>query len=239
VETNTIKVEGKNILITGANRGIGFETARQLGKKGFHILISGRNEDRLETALGKLREQSVSAEILVMDVSQDDSVKMAAYSLSQRQVKLDVIINNAGILLREDRLLTDLNLDVVHNIINTNCYGPLRVVQFFLHLMNKPGRIINISSGGGSMSDPVGGWSPAYCTSKTLLNSITRHLAYELTDKRISVNAVCPGWVQTDMGGKSAPRSVEKGAETPAWLASEASLDLTGKIFRDKHEIAW
>jgi NAD(P)-dependent dehydrogenase (short-subunit alcohol dehydrogenase family) len=89
------------------------------------------------------------------------------------------------------------------------------------------------------MSDPVGGWSPAYCVSKTLLNSITRQLAYELESKNISVNAVCPGWVRTDMGGKNASRMVEKGAETPVWLATEAPQELTGKFFRDKKQIPW
>ena len=89
------------------------------------------------------------------------------------------------------------------------------------------------------MSDPVGGWSPAYCVSKTLLNSITRQLANELGMKNISVNAADPGWVRTDMGGRSATRAVEKGAETPVWLASEASQDFTGKFFRDKKEIDW
>ena len=89
------------------------------------------------------------------------------------------------------------------------------------------------------MSDPVGGWSPAYCASKTLLNALTRHLAYELAERGIVVNAVCPGWVRTDMGGSGASRTVEKGAETPVWLAAEASQRLTGKFFRDKREIPW
>ena len=105
--------------------------------------------------------------------------------------------------------------------------------------MNRPSRIVNLSSGGGSMTDHVGGWSPAYCISKTMLNGLTRHLAYELSEYGISVNAVCPGWVKTDMGGKSAPVSVQKGAETPVWLATEAPSDMTGKFFRNKHEIDW
>jgi NAD(P)-dependent dehydrogenase (short-subunit alcohol dehydrogenase family) len=105
--------------------------------------------------------------------------------------------------------------------------------------MNNPSRIINISSGGGSMSDPVEGWAPVYCISKTLLNAITRHLALELVTRNISVNAVCPGWVRTEMGGKGSTRSIEKGAETPVWLAIEAPRELTGKIFRDKREIRW
>ena len=89
------------------------------------------------------------------------------------------------------------------------------------------------------MNGEVGGWSPAYCASKTLLNAITKQLALELRGKKISVNAVCPGWVRTDMGGTGAPRSIEKGAETPVWLASEAPQDLTGLFFRDKKVISW
>jgi NAD(P)-dependent dehydrogenase (short-subunit alcohol dehydrogenase family) len=231
--------EAKKILITGANRGIGFETARQLGTKGFNVFLSGRDEKKLSEAMDNLGRQGISAEMVLMDVSSEDSVLRAAAILSSRNVRIDVIINNAGILLREDRSLHQIDPVALSTTLNTNAYGPLRVVRAFLPLMNKPGRIINISSGGGSMSDPVGGWSPAYCASKTLLNAFTRHLAYEFTDKKISVNAVCPGWVRTDMGGKSASRSVEHGAETPVWLASEAPQSLTGKIFRDKQEIDW
>ncbi len=231
--------ERKNILITGANRGIGFEIATQLGIKNFHVIISGRDEKNLSEALAKLKSVQVPAEMLLMDVSMDDSVIKAAEILAVRKIRLDAIINNAGILLRDDHSLIEIDTDDVNTTLNTNSYGPLRVVKAFLPLLNKPGKIINISSSGGSMSNPVGGWSPAYCVSKTLLNAITRYLASELSGKGISVNAVCPGWVRTDMGGRSAPRSIEKGAETPVWLASEAPYDLTGKFFRDKHEIEW
>ncbi|HLN55354.1 MAG TPA: SDR family NAD(P)-dependent oxidoreductase [Bacteroidales bacterium] len=229
----------KNILITGANRGLGFEIARQIYNAGYHVFLSGRSEEDLENAREKLLTGDQSVETVVMDVSSDDSVKHAAQLLYERRIMLDVIVNNAGILLKEDDSLLDDTSHTLITIINTNSYGPLRVVKEFIHLMNTPGRIINISSGGGSMSDPVEGWSPAYCTSKTLLNAITRHLAYELRETGISVNAVCPGWLKTDMGGRSAPRTVEKGAHTPVWLATEAPQELTGKFFRDKREIPW
>ena len=229
----------KNVLITGANRGIGFEIARQLGKKGFHLFLSGRDEKKLSQALERIKDEGFSAEMILLDVSSDESVLRAAVMLQERKVRFDAIINNAGILLREDRSLYELDPDTLTTTLNTNAYGPLRVIRAFLPLMKNPGRIINISSGGGSMSDPVGGWSPAYCASKTLLNAFTRHLAFELSGSGISVNAVCPGWVKTDMGGKSATRSVGHGAETPVWMASEAPHNLTGKFFRDKHEIEW
>ena len=229
----------KSVLITGANKGIGFETARQLALKGFYVFITGRDEAKLSAALDKLKNESAYVESILMDVSKDESVINAAELFTERKVQLDVIINNAGILLKEDRSLLQNDLDFLQAVINTNSYGAVRVIQAFTPLMKNPGRIINISSGGGSMTDPVGGWSPAYCVSKTLLNSFTRHFAYELSGRGISVNAVCPGWVKTDMGGKSAPRSIEQGAETQVWLASDAPHKLTGKIFRDKSEIKW
>ena len=174
-----------------------------------------------------------------MDVSNFESVKAAAQTLAERNLQLDVVINNAAIMLKEDISLIGHDDEVLKTTINTNCYGPMRVIHAFLPLMKSPGRIINLSSDGGSMSDPVGGWSPAYCVSKAMLNSITRQIAFELSEKNIVVNAVTPGWVRTNMGGNSAPRSVDQGAKTPVWLASEAPLDLTGKFFKDKSEIKW
>ena len=235
-------MENKNIqtaLITGANKGIGFEIAHQLLKKGFHVIITGRDELKLSEAVNQLKSESASIEMLLMDVSNFESVKTAAKSLADRNFLLDVVINNAAIMLKEDLSLIGHDDEVLKATINTNCYGPIRVIHAFLPMMKTPGRIINISSEGGSMSGPVGGWSPAYCVSKTMLNSITRHIAYELSGKSIAVNAVTPGWVRTNMGGKSAPRSIDHGAETPVWLASEAPIELTGKFFKDKAEIKW
>jgi len=229
----------QNVLITGANRGIGFEIARQLLKKGFHVIISGRDEMKLSLAENQLKKEFSSVEMIVMDVSTSESVKAAAKILGARKVELDVIINNAGIMHREDYSLITQNNAVLKTTINTNCYGPVRVIHTFLPLLKIPGRIINVSSGYGSMTDLIDGWAPAYCVSKTMLNSLTRQIAYELLEKNIAVNAVCPGWVRTDMGGKRAPRSVEHGAETPVWLASDAPHELTGKFFRDKSEIKW
>lgn len=229
----------RNILITGANKGIGLEIARQLLKKGAHVIISGRDENKLTEAMQQLKKEADEVEMLVMDVSTFDSVQAAAHTLTQRNLLLDVIINNAAILLKEDQSLLNHDDEILKTTINTNCYGPIRVIHAFLPLMRSPGRIINLSSEGGSMSLPVGGWSPSYCVSKTMLNAITRHLAYELTNRDIAVNALSPGWVRTDMGGKSATRPVEKGAETAVWLATEAKQNLTGKFFRDKVEMHW
>lgn len=229
----------KTILITGANKGIGLEIAKQCGSMGHHVILSGRNENKLEIAVESLKNYGIRADSLIMDVSSTESIREAAQALSKSGLKLDVLVNNAGISIRGDRNLLKDDESVFDKIIQTNSYGPLRVTKSFLPFMNKPGRIVMVSSSGGVMNGPVPGWSPAYCTSKTLLNAFTKHLAHELQDERISVNAVCPGWVKTDMGGSGAPRSVEKGAETPVWLALDAPDNLTCKFLRDKKEIAW
>lgn len=227
------------VLITGATKGIGFETARQLAKKGFRVFITGRNEDKLQQAKNKLQADGHTVETLLLDVDDEKSIAAAAHAFAAQQMKLDVLINNAAILLKTDNHLATDAAAISEATFSTNVHGPLRVTRSLLRYMNTPARIINISSMGGSMSEPVGGWSPAYCVSKTALNSITRQLAAELSSKKIAVNAVHPGWVKTDMGGSSAPRSIEKGAETPVWLASEAAQELTGLFFMDKKAIDW
>lgn len=229
----------ETVLITGANQGIGFEIALQLLRKGFRVIISGRDEIKLSKAFQQLKGEFTSVEMVLMDVSNFESVKAAARTIAERNIQLNCLINNAAIMLKEDISLTGQDDEELKATINTNCYGPMRVIHAFLPLMKRPGRIINLSSDGGSMSEPVGGWSPAYCVSKTMLNAITRHLAFELSSQQIAVNAVSPGWVKTNMGGKSAPRSIEKGAETPFWLVSEAPIQLTGKFFRDQSPIDW
>ncbi len=232
-------VQQPSALITGSNRGIGFETARQLGKKGFYIFLASRKENEGLKALDKLKSENIDGEFIQLDVASLESIRTAYDKVRKKISKLDVLINNAAILLKEDDDLLDVDIKIVTETINTNVLGVLQMTQQFFPLLSKGSRVINLSSGGGSMTDPVGGWSPVYCISKSAVNALTRHLAYYLSEKSIVVNAACPGWVRTDMGGRSAPRSVEKGAETIVWLASEAPLSLTGKFFRDKREIPW
>jgi len=227
------------VLITGANKGIGFEIARQCGAAGFQVIVSGRDDGRVAACAAKLRKEGIDVEPLVMDVSDPQSVDLAARTFSRMKKELDVLVNNAGIVVKGDKALSREAETILRQTLETNSFGPLRVTKAFLPFMKKPSRIIMISSGAGSMSDEVQTWSPAYAASKTLLNALTRQLADELKNNGISVNAVCPGWVRTDMGGRMASRSVSKGAETPVWLATEAPSSLTGKIFRDKKEIRW
>lgn len=229
----------KTILITGSNKGIGFETARQCALQGHSVIISGRNEARVNAARDQLASAGCIVDSLFMDVSDASSVAEAAIRFAGRKIMLDVLINNAGVIVHSDHDLSQDDISAAEKTMNTNAFGPLRVAKAFLPFMKRGSHIINVSSGGGSMTDPVGGWSPAYCVSKSALNAITRHLAYELSSKQIRVNALCPGWVQTDMGGKEAPVTVEQGAETPVWLANDGAGEKTGKFFRDKKEIPW
>ncbi len=229
----------KTIFITGANKGIGFEMARKLALLGHRVVLGGRSKDRLEAARKRLLEKNIDVDYIEMDVNVPGSITHASEVFLSIFGELDVLINNAAVLLDQDKQLSLDPSDVFDQTFRTNVLGPLLVARAFIPLLNRPGRIINISSQGGSMTDSVGGWSPAYCASKTALNGITRQLAHELSSKQISVNAVHPGWVRTDMGGPSAARDVEKGAETPVWLAVTADQAKTGSFFMDKKEIPW
>ena len=205
----------KTVLITGASRGIGAEVARQLEARGWRVIRANRPE---------------------FDVTDPKKIAAAARQIDQ----LDVLVNNAAILEDADKDVLTLDEAILRRTLETNTLGPLRVTQAFLPALRKSddARVINVCSGGGQLSD-MGTWSPAYCISKTALNAVTVQLANALQDKRISVNSVCPGWVRTDMGGANAPRSVEEGADTIVWLATEAPRDLTGKFLRDRKEIPW
>lgn len=230
--------EEKVILVTGANKGIGLEMVRQLSKLGHTVILAARNQERGKEAMDKLKQEKLQAHFVLLDLDDEESIQKAVVHIKGQFGKVDVLINNAAILQKQDRSLLESDWNTIQSTIQTNALAQLRLVRHILPLMGRGGRILMASSGGGSMADPVGGWSPAYCISKSLLNAITRHLAYELSGQQISVNAYCPGWVQTDMGGKSAPRKVEQGADTAVWLAT-AAVTPTSKFFRDRKEIPW
>ncbi|HRJ31589.1 MAG TPA: SDR family oxidoreductase [Cyclobacteriaceae bacterium] len=233
-----MNTEARTIVITGANKGIGFEVAHQLAKLQHTVVLGVRDSAKGREAVDRLKEEGLDGHFLLLDVSDEASIKQAAQQVKNQFGKVDVLINNAAVLLREDHSLSEGTAEVFHRTMRTNVFGPVQMVRHFLSLIPSGGRIINTSSGGGSMTDPVGGWSSVYCISKSSLNAITRHLAYELSSRNISVNAYCPGWVRTDMGGKSAPRTVQQGADTAVWLAT-AKISETGKFFRDRKVIPW
>ena len=229
----------KNILVTGSNKGIGWEIARQCAALGHRVFLTGRDGNRLREAQDRLAAQSLKADVLLMDVADPASIAHAVKIFTQFKLHLDVLVNNAGIAVKNDKKLGRDDEKILLETLETNSLGPLRVCKAFLPLLTSPSRIIMISSGLGVLNGATTGYTPAYSVSKTLLNSITKQIAVEWKDKDISVNAVCPGWVRTDMGGQNAERSVEKGAETPVWLALEAKSSLTGMFFRDKKPIDW
>ena len=237
--TNDVMVTRKTVLITGANRGIGLEVARQLGENGFHILLSGRNPEHVDQASAALRRLEISVQGVVMDVSDPASIRSAAQSILSQIQTLDVLVNNAGILLDETTPLLSVSEGDFYRTFTTNAFSAFSTVQIFLPVLNKGSRIINVSSGSGQILNGITTWAPVYSMSKTLMNVITMQLAEALKEKHIAVNAVCPGWVRTEMGGRGATRSVHKGAETIVWLATEADGRISGKFFRNKKEIHW
>lgn len=227
-------------LVTGANKGIGLEIARQLAGKGFHVFVTARNRDAGMKAVESLKKANGSVAFVELDVTKPATIQQAAKEVARQVDHLDVLVNNAGIIEDGDNDILTLDPAIVGRTIDTNTLGPLRVAQAFVPLLAKSGsgRIINVSSGGGQLSD-MGTWAPAYCISKTALNAVTCQLVAALRDKGIAVNSMCPGWVRTDMGGSGASRSVEEGADTAVWLATEAPRDFTGQFVRDRKRIPW
>lgn len=228
----------KIILVTGANKGIGFEIVRQLAKLGHHVILTSRDQAKGLEAQKKLKSENLDVYFAALDITVPSSIEQAAHKVKSDFGKLDVLINNAAISLRGDHSLLQNEPAITEKIVNSNALAQLTVTRVFQSFIPSGGGIIMISSGGGSMTDPVGGWSPAYCVSKSFLGAITRHLAYELSSRNIAVNALDPGWVKTDMGGRSAPGTVEEGADTAVWLATADKI-LTGKFYRNRRVIPW
>ena len=229
----------KTVLITGANKGIGYEVARQLAAKGFHVFVGARNAKAGRKAVEKIANHGGKATFLQIDVADNDSATSAAREFSNVEDHLDVLVNNAGVIVDGDNAILEIIDDLFRKTLETNTLGALRVTRAFVPLLrkSKAPRVINVSSGGGQLTDGADGWAPAYCISKTALNGVTVQLAAVLPE--FAVNSMCPGWVRTEMGGENASRSVEEGADTIVWLASEAPQDLTGKFLRDRKEIPW
>jgi NAD(P)-dependent dehydrogenase (short-subunit alcohol dehydrogenase family) len=229
-------------LVTGANRGIGLEIARQLARLGLRVVVGAREAQSGEEAARLLAgEGDVVAEAL--DVCDDGSVRRAIDKVVERFGRLDALVNNAGILIDGSQTASAVRLEDVEATLDTNVLGAWRVSQAAIPLMRaqRYGRIVNLSSGMGMLADlrdSGGGW-PAYRLSKTALNALTLLLAGELARENVLVNSADPGWVRTSMGGEGAPRSVEQGADTPVWLATLPDDGPTGGFFRDRRRIGW
>ena len=235
----------RTALVTGANRGLGFETARQLARLGLRVIVAARDADKAEAAAEMLRGEGLDVVSHQLDVASEEScARLGALAA------VDVLVNNAAVMAESDEnplaagLLSRSALDVAPDIVleafETNTLGAYRVIQALAPDMRSRGygRIVNVSSGLGQL-DEMGGGYPAYRVSKAGLNALTRIFASELHRYGILVNAVCPGWVQTDMGGSEAPLAPEQGAETIVWAATLPDNGPTGSFFRNKQAIPW
>jgi NAD(P)-dependent dehydrogenase (short-subunit alcohol dehydrogenase family) len=220
----------KIALITGANKGIGFETARQLAKSGgVHVILAARDRAKGVAAALTLQGEGLDVEALALDVTDAHSIKAAAQEIGRKFGKLDILVNNAGISVDDGKQkVSAQSLDIWRKTFDTNLFGLIAVTQAFLPLLHKSeaGRIVNLSSILGSLTlhtdptSPIYDFKvPAYNVSKTAVNAWTVQLAYELRGTKIKVNAAHPGYVKTDMGGPSAPMEIVDGAKTSVALA--------------------
>ncbi|MFI4981772.1 MAG: SDR family oxidoreductase [Nevskiales bacterium] len=219
----------KIALITGGNKGIGFETARQLAKTGVHVIIGSRDRKKGVEASLKLQGEGLAVEALAIDVNSQASIAEAAREVEKKHGHLDILINNAGVLIdAQDKKPSEQTIDTWRKTFDTNVFGLVATTQAFLPLLKKStaGRIVNLSSILGSNTlhadpaSPIYDYKvPAYNVSKAAVNAWTVQLAYELKDSKIKVNAAHPGHVKTDMGGEAAPMEIVDGAKTSVQLA--------------------
>ena len=235
-------------LVTGANRGLGFEIARQLADLGITVVIGSRDPAQGEAAAQSLQNDRRSVYSRVLDVTRATTIQAAVTDIIDRYGCLDILVNNAGIMIDSETSILELDPTMFQNTLETNALGPLLLSQACIPYMrdNQYGRIVNISSTLGSLNDiatPDSEYavilSPAYRLSKSLLNGLTVLLAKELRGTNILVNSACPGWVRTRLGGERAPLMPAQGAETPVWLATLPDDGPTGGFFREKRPIPW
>ncbi|KQS75421.1 serralysin [Rhizobium sp. Leaf384] len=238
---------GKNVLITGANKSIGYETARQLGRLGYRIWLGSRDAGRGTRAVETLLSEGIDARPIAIDVTDDDSIRNAVRTVQAADGKLDVLINNAGIP-GGYAAPSEQSVREIETVYQTNVFGPIRVTQAFLPLLRASGQanVIMVSSGLGSLtwlSDPAHPYHTVnilgYNSSKTALNAITLSLAKDLEGDGIRVNAADPGYTKTDFNNHSGYRTVEQAADTIVWLAGQDASGPTGGFFFERSHAPW
>jgi NAD(P)-dependent dehydrogenase (short-subunit alcohol dehydrogenase family) len=228
-------------LISGSNRGIGREIARQLAELGHHVIATARDPavaEQVAEELGEGGRRSVQGEQL--DVADPQSVERLRERVESSPGRLDALVNNAGVMGEVATNVATAPIDDAHRTMEINLFGAWRLTQAVLPLLRRGGRgrIVNVSSGAGQLSEMNGGY-PGYRISKTALNALTRVLANESSGTGLLVNSMCPGWVRTDMGGDAAPRTVAEGADTAVWLATLPGDGPSGGFFRNRSPIPW
>lgn len=237
----------KVALITGANKGIGLEIARQLGKQGIKVLIGARDQERRESAAASLREQGIDAQPIALDITDQASVDAAASDVVSRFGRLDILVNNAGIV-RDKVPPSQLDIALFRETYETNLFGMFAVTKAMLPLLRKSpaGRIVNLSSGLGSLTHTADPKWPfyaynaiAYNSSKAAVNALTISFAKELRETPIKVNSADPGYVATDLNGHRGPRTVEQGATAPVRLATLPDDGPTGGYFDEDGPLPW
>jgi NAD(P)-dependent dehydrogenase (short-subunit alcohol dehydrogenase family) len=243
----------KIALITGANKGIGLETARQLARLGVHVILTARDAKKGQDALRQLQSEGLTSEFVQLDVTQTTQIQAVARYLEAQYGQLDILVNNAGVS-REKAVTAWVNtsatvsLEVLRETYETNLFGVIALTQALLPLLAKSpaGRIVNVSSMMGSLTLHADASSPiyhikkmAYNSSKTALNQFTVHLAETLAATNVMVNSANPGWVKTDLGGAYAPLSVEEGAMTVVELATLPAGGPHGAFLQRGVSIPW
>ena len=230
-------------VVTGANRGLGLETCRQLGALGYTVILTSRQEQEGRAAEKSLQGQGTDVRFHFLDVTDETSIQQFTNFVRDNIGRIDVLVNNAGIFpdpqpdFGNDSIF-EAKLQAVRAGFETNTLGPMRLCQVLVPLMDGNGRVVNVSSGMGQLSD-MNGCCPGYRLSKTAQNAVTRILADELKGSNVKVNAVCPGWVRTDMGGSEAELSVAEGAKGIVWAATLPDDGPSGGFFRHGSEIDW
>jgi len=231
----------KIAIVTGGNRGLGLEIARQLMKSDLFVVVGARDAAKCEAALQALKAVGANAVAFPLDVNDTHSVRRFVEEVDRQHGAPSVLVNNAGIYPEAtDATVVDSPTSIWRETFETNLFGAVRMCREVVPLMRRLryGRIVNISSGLGQLQKMAEG-SPAYRVSKAALNALTRTLAAEVAGSGILVNSMSPGWVRTDMGGEGAPRSPQEGADTAVWLSLLPSNGPTGQFFRDRKPIPW
>jgi NAD(P)-dependent dehydrogenase (short-subunit alcohol dehydrogenase family) len=232
--------EQRIALVTGGNRGIGLETCRQLAGRGIKVILGSRDAARGSAAARELAVAGAHVEARQLDVSSAKSISECMNWVRHDLGQLDILVNNAGVMIEEGDADPLEELEIIRETMQTNVYGPFLLSRLAIPIMKsrRHGRIVNLSSGMGSLAEMGAGYI-AYRLSKAGINVVTRVIAAETEGMGILVNSVDPGWVRTEMGGRGASRTLEKGAETVTWLATLPDDGPTGAFFRDRKAIAW